>query len=118
MDSQYGAAIAASVAVVFLATWILGVWARPNRNIPHVSGLPIIGSLPSFASGAAAFIDQHRARLGETFSADLFRQPVVFMTNVLDHAALYRAKKQADTHDVVSKIAATIGGTSTAAADK
>lgn len=76
-----------------------------SRGVPFVSGWPVVGSLPT-----KEFIDKHRSRLGETFSAHTLGQRIICTTNVLDHSTFYRAKKEIDMHKAVDYWMASVTG--------
>lgn len=107
----------ACIAVVVGLLITTGLF-RKSRGVPHVSGWPVVGSLPAFIAGAVEFVDRHRQLYGGTFSTMLLSQPVVFLTNVYDHAALYRSKKEADMHEFAIDITANVCGVSAATAEK
>ena len=117
MDSSVLAMLVATAALVISILWSASCHVS-RRGVPHITGWPVLGSLPAFATKAVDFITTNRARLGGTFSVDLMFQPVVFLTNVLDHATLYRFKKEADMHEFTTDFTANIAGISKSVAEK
>jgi len=107
-------------AALWTAAALLLLALRPPpplpAGVPHVKGLPLLGSLLSFARSSTGFLRRHSAALGSSWAAHLLRGPCLFLTNPRDFAGVWRQTEALSFYKIALDVNRTTLGVAEVAA--
>jgi hypothetical protein len=107
-------ALCALLAAALLAALLLPPPPLPS-GVPHVRGLPLLGSLLAFGRDTSGFIARQSRAHGAAWAAHLLRGPCLFLTQPVDFAFVWRHTRELSFHEVELDMNAKVLGLAPAA---
>ncbi len=110
-DSTYAALFVAACSVIIWLAWRCYGWYMLRQPLPMIVGdVPWLGAALTFAKSPLEFFDRAIRDLGPTFAAKIAGRKMIFVTNPLDFAPIWRDVRMWSFDPVVEDVCVSVFG--------